>query len=264
MQFHDSNRAAWNQAAQAYRRASAKTVETLRRGDHSLEAVELPHLKNLKDWCTKAIHLQCAGGEDTLSLLNLGAHEVVGIDFSEEMIAIAQETGAQLGARATWVVSDVLSVPASLNGTADLVYTGRGAIYWLHDIKAWARTVARLLRSGGMLYLFEGHPLTYLFRVDATALQVDPEFPGYFAETAVASDGWTPEYIGALAEGEVPTKKYERVWPVTTVITALMAEGLVLETFLEHPDAYWAEFPKMPDKERVRIPNTYSLVMRKH
>ena len=41
---------------------------------------------------------------------------------------------AATGAPARWVEADVLDVPHDLDGTGDLVYTGRGAIIWLQDL----------------------------------------------------------------------------------------------------------------------------------
>src|SRR5205085_10557739 len=111
----------------------------------------------------RAIHLQCAGGRDTLSLLNLGAHEVVGIDISDEMLACARAKSAALGSPAQWVQCDVLDTPHTLDGSADLVYTGRGALCWMMDLPAWAGVVARLLKPGGRLYVFEGHPLAWVW-----------------------------------------------------------------------------------------------------
>ena len=46
---------------------------------------------------------------------------------------------------ATWVEADVLDVPHELDGTADLLYTGRGAIIWLQDLDRWAAVLRRLL-----------------------------------------------------------------------------------------------------------------------
>ena len=60
-----------------------------------------------------------------LFLLNLGARNITGIDISEEMINIAQEIPGQLNAWVDWVCCDILDTLARLNGTADLVYTGR-------------------------------------------------------------------------------------------------------------------------------------------
>ena len=76
-------------------------------------------------WCKRAIHLQCAGGRETLSLWNQGAAEVIGVDISDTMIACAQAKSDRLRAPATWYCCDILDTPSVLNRTADLVYTGR-------------------------------------------------------------------------------------------------------------------------------------------
>ena len=52
---------------------------------------ELRFLKDLEKWCYTAIHLQCAAGHDTLSLLNLGAHRVIGVDISDKMIELVRK-----------------------------------------------------------------------------------------------------------------------------------------------------------------------------
>jgi SAM-dependent methyltransferase len=250
--YHASNRRAWNQAAVAYRRTRPQTVEFLRKGGI------------LKAWCETAIHLQCAAGEDTLSLLNLGAPRVVGIDISEDMIDAARATSAELGASATWICCDVLDAPADLNASADLVYTGRGAVIWLHDLAGWAATIARLLKPGGRFYMFEGHPVTYFFDAAAQELRLDPEFEGYLSGKVYATKGWTADYVGDLGiPNHELADKFERAWPVSDVIDALLRQGLALVRFLEHPDAYWPEFPNLPDTERARFPNTYSVLMRK-
>jgi SAM-dependent methyltransferase len=261
---HASNRRAWNQAAIAYRRSRPQTVEFLRKGGVSMCPPEMPFLADLRSWCETAIHLQCAGGQDTLSLLNLGARKVVGIDLSEDMIEVARATSTELGAPATWICCDVLDAPAELNGTADLVYTGRGAVIWVHDLGGWAATVARLLKPGGRFYMYEGHPVTYFFDMTTSDLRLDPEFEGYFSGKVHASKGWTADYVGdvGISDDEMATK-FERAWPISEVIDALLQQGLQLVRFLEHPDAYWPEFPNLPDAERTRFPNTYSVFMRK-
>src|SRR4029078_5305346 len=91
------------------------------------------------------IHLQCAAGRDTLSLWNAGATEVIGLDISPRMLALATRLAAATEAAARWIEADVLDAPVELDGTGDLVYTGRGSIIWLHDLDAWAAGIARLL-----------------------------------------------------------------------------------------------------------------------
>jgi hypothetical protein len=55
-------------------------------------------------------------------------------------------------------VGSVIGGLISLNGTADLVYTGKGALPWVMDLERWAAVIERLLKPGGRLFVFEGAP----------------------------------------------------------------------------------------------------------
>ena len=128
-------------------KAGSKTAilaALLRAGGSNLLAPEQRFLSDLGNWCRRAVHLQCSGGLDTLSLWRQGAQEVIGIDISERMVASAQRKSIALGAPATWYCCDVLEIPHALDETADLVYTGRGALCWMMDIEAWSRVQRRV------------------------------------------------------------------------------------------------------------------------
>lgn len=261
---HQDNRRAWNEGAAWYTAANEARAADLRAGKSNLHPVErrnLARLGPLSDWCHRAIHLQCASGYDTLSLLLEGAHEVVGVDISDVHIENARWTSAQVGLSATWFCCDVLETPHDLDGTADLVYTGRGAINWLHDLNGWADVVARLLRPGGVLSLLEDHPVTWLFSQDTPTLT--PSGNTYFAY-AEWSKGWPDSYIGALG---VPTEqqaaKHERLWTLADVFGALTGAGLSVTYLGEHPEGYWVAFPKLSAEEKAKIPMTFSVIARK-
>ena len=93
------------------------------------------------------------------------------------------------------------TTPAELDGTADLVYTGRGSLIWLGDLDAWAAVIARLLSPTGRFVLFEGHPVEWLFDADADGHWVATDYD-YFGG-AEASRGWAPEYIDRLSIADV-------------------------------------------------------------
>ena len=61
------------------------------------------------------------------------------------MLALAERLSATVGAPARWIEADVLDTPHALDGTADLLYTGRGSLMWLQDLDAWAAVLHRLL-----------------------------------------------------------------------------------------------------------------------
>jgi len=121
--MHRANRAAWDEAAERYERWLPEAIDLIRAGGSNLFPVEEELIGDLRGRCRRAIHLQCAGGRDTLSLWNLGADEVIGIDFSPRMLDLARMLGDATDAPARWILADVLYVPAALDGTADLVYT---------------------------------------------------------------------------------------------------------------------------------------------
>lgn len=261
-EMHQSNRAAWNEAAAHYADGFEAAVTLLRAGGTNFQPPEYPYLSGLADWCRRAIHLQCAGGTDTLSLWNLGAKEVIGVDISDDMIAIARRKSAALNATATWHCCDILDTPHELDSTADLVYTGRGALNWLHDMDGWTAVVSRLLAPGGRLYVFEGHPISWIWDPEASELRLDPMYGDYFHTAAQGNQGWGPTYVGELSQPkEKLSKKYESQKTSGQIINPLVSAGLRLGKLDEHPNEYWDAFPHLPEAIKSKLPNTFSLLM---
>jgi SAM-dependent methyltransferase len=258
---HEANRASWNEGAVWYTDRIEEDIEFLRSGKSSVHPIERRNLGDLSPWCNRAIHLQCASGRDTLSLLAEGAREVVGVDISDRHIANATRTSDALGAPAQWFRCDVLDTPHELDGTADLVYTGRGAICWLHDMDAWAAVIHRLLKPGGVVHLYDDHPISWLFDINAETLIFSGN--SYF-DHAESSKGWPAVYIGELA---IPlaeqTRKYERSWNISTMFMALHNAGLAVELFGEYPDRYWQAFDKLKPELEGKIPLSFAMMARK-
>lgn len=259
--IHAANRQAWDEAAERYERWLEEAIQLIRSGGTNLLPPELELIGDLHGVCRRAIHLQCAGGRDTLSLWNLGADEVVGIDFSPRMLELARRLTEATGAPARWILADVLDAPHELDGTADLLYTGRGALIWLADLDAWAAVLARLLAPDGRLVLFEGHPVEWLFDVDADGHWVATDYD-YFGGTE-ASKGWAPEYIDRLSIDEPDQAwKFARSWTLGEILTALLGAGLRLERVTEHPTDWWGGHTDARPEERTRIPLSFSVLAR--
>ena len=258
---HEANRVAWNEGAAQYTAEIEETITFLAAGGSNLHPVERANLGDLAAWCRTAIHLQCASGRDTLSLWNEGVPQVVGVDISDVHIANARRISEALSAPATWYRCDILDTPHELDGTADLVYTGRGALGWLHDLDGWAAVIARLLKPGGILSVFDDHPVTWLFEPETETLVATG--CDYFAHSD-SSQGWPSTYIGDL---DVPVaeqaRKYERLWPLSAIFRSLRRAGLVVECFGEHRDEYWDGFPKLRPALKAAIPMTFSMIARR-
>src|SRR6266540_990946 len=98
--MHAATRAAWDEAAGRYEGWLTEAIELVRSGGTNLFGAEIELIGDLHGRCRRAIHLQCAGGRDTLSLWNLGADEVVGVDFRPRMLELAERLTAATGAPA--------------------------------------------------------------------------------------------------------------------------------------------------------------------
>ena len=261
---HQQTGAAWDVTSAIYARDEEADIALLRSGGSALLAPELRFLSDLGTWCKRAIHLQCAGGTDTLSLWNMGAGEVVGVDISEKMVAVGRRKSSARGAPARWVCCDVLDTPHDLDGSADLVYTGKGALPWMMDIRAWAEVAARLLKPGGLIYVFEGHPLDWVWDMQAKTYQPSALTGGYFSGEVVTDRGW-PMFSDAILEH--PAKEqlhvHERQWTLGQIMNSLAEAGLRLKHFEEHPDLFWNQFPNLAPELHGLLPHTFSLLMRK-
>ena len=262
--LHQETGKAWDATARLYEEAVAADIKFLRAGGNSLLAPERRVLSDLETWCDRAIHLQCAGGKDTLSLLAQGAKEVVGIDISERMIASAKTKSDSLAAKAAWYCCDILDVPQSLDATADLVYTGRGALPWMMDLQAWADVVHRLLKPGGKIFVFEGHPLDWVWDTNASDIRFHPRRNNYFDEKMEGGERWPAPFLARQADIELShVPIHERQWTLGQVINSLLGVGLQLRHFDEYPAPFWGHFPNIPEEILFRLPHTFSILAEK-
>ncbi len=219
------------------------------------------------------LHLQCHFGLDTLSWARLGARAVTGVDFSEPAVVFANELATEtgLGDRARFVVSDVYDLPGPLEGrTFDIVYTGRGALCWLPDLKPWAASVASFVKPGGIFYIHEGHPLMW-------AIADEQRTPNDFH---IGFDYWGSETLSFPVQGSYADlqaevdAEVEHSWlhSLGEIVTLLAGEGLRIE-FLDEKrvvdwpvefltqldDGHWG----FPPGQKESIPLMYSMRARK-
>jgi SAM-dependent methyltransferase len=186
------------------------------------------------------LHLQCHFGIDTLSFARLGA-SVTGADLSSAGIALARTLALDLGfPDARFVQSNLYDLPANLDGEFDIVYTSRGAIGWLPDIRAWARVVANFLAPGGTFFITEIHPIAQVFEDEGVA-------PG---ELRLAYPYWEhPNPISFEVKGsyanptaDVGEGVMEHGWDhgLGEIVTALIDAGLRIDSLVEHPFLGWS------------------------
>lgn len=191
------------------------------------EPVTLPAIvqRTLGDLTEKRVlHLQCATGEATAALAELGA-VATGVDPREEALEAARERWPSI----LWVQGEAQALPAELRrGRFDLVYSGEGVIGRLADLDGWARGVAAALRARGELLVFDDHPV------------------------ADCVDGllrWRDTYFREPDD--------ERLWRIGQIVSALARAGLATAALEEYPGG------TSRLRHDRRIPGTFLLYARR-
>jgi SAM-dependent methyltransferase len=140
----DRNRQAWDEA---HRR---RAEEPGQRGIPKEVRELLPEIEG-----KHVLHLQSGTGESTAELVAAGAL-VSAVDISAEAIDAARARAPDVA----YLHADVHDLPIELRrGRFDLVFTG-GSLHWLRDLDAWAGGAATALKPGGLLVLYDSHPVT--------------------------------------------------------------------------------------------------------
>jgi SAM-dependent methyltransferase len=241
------NRTAWEKASEKYVNEHDELLDQARNSS-SLVACELELLRPLLASAPSVVHLQSGNGLDDIALVGEGARSVVGVDFSAVAATAAQRRADELGVACRYVVAELPGAPLR-DGCADLVYTGKGALIWLPDLRAWAADVARLLRPGGHLFVHEAHPMVPLWTWDVDEPRIRPD-RGYFERSHVNDTypaNGAVEWQATLAE----------------IITAVLGAGLELRHVAEHPEPFWRWGDLDAAAWRGRLPNTFTLLARK-
>jgi SAM-dependent methyltransferase len=206
------------------------------------------------------LHLQCHFGQDSLSWARLGA-QVTGADFSEPAITLARALSDELKLKARFVCANLYDLPQVLDGQFDIVYTSGGVLSWLPDLKRWGQVIAHFLKSGGIFYVHDIHPLALIFEQEQGELRI--RYP-YFA----TPDPLRFEVRGSYADVNADYEGVEYNWvhSLSDVVSRLLAAGLRLEFLHEFPYSFYQQFSLlvqdnagqwvMPDHN---IPLTFSL-----
>jgi len=156
-----ANEALWNAWTGVHASGDFYDLDGFRAGGVRLRPYEVELIGDVTG--KTLLHLQCHFGIDTLSWARLGA-TVTGADFSPDAMELARSLAVDLGfPDARFVRANLYELPEALDGTFDVVYTSRGVLGWLPDIRGWARVVAYFLAPGGTFFITEAHPVVQVF-----------------------------------------------------------------------------------------------------
>ena len=254
-EWAEENRVSWNAATRRHNSHKGNQAAFLREGGSTLFPEEVELLGDVQG--KNLLHLQCNGGQDTLSIAaGLGA-SVTGVDISDEAISFAQRLSQESGISGAFIRSDIYAWLKTNNQLFDIVFASYGAIIWLQDLHAWGMGIAAALQPGGRFVLVEFHPM--LGVLDGALSGDWSEAGDYMGGAHYGYDQGVGDYVaeqgGALTANEVlieasepfanPNPCHEFYWGLADVVSALLDAGLSLTALREYP--YSNGFAPYPD-----------------
>ncbi|MGH1481604.1 MAG: class I SAM-dependent methyltransferase [Geminicoccales bacterium] len=261
--YIEANRQGWNAAAH-HHKASAR-YETI------LEGFKQPGYSCLDDILTERLlklgvagkdvaQLCCNDGCELLSVKNLGAARCVGFDQAGGFLEQARAFQAAAGVECDFVETDIHEIERSYDASFDITLITIGVFGWMPDVKRFVGVASRLLRPGGVVCIYEQHPIVNM--MEPYEVPGDPTklVHSYFKETPFEDEE------GFMYDGSASWKGPKKYWFVHTladIMTALLDEGLAIEAFEEYPhNISSAEFNIYNDQE-AQLPQSYMLGARK-
>jgi len=242
-----ANRSAWEAASQKHVREYDELLAEAATGS-SLTDAERDLLREILGRSPAVVHLQSGNGLDDVALVRAGAKSVLGVDYSEVATGAAQRRAGALGVACRYVVGLIPPVPLA-DAAADLVYTGKGALIWMPDLARWADEVARLLRPGGHLFVYEAHPAVVLWSWDEDQARVRAD-RDYFGRSHV-NDTFP---AGGAVEWQ---------WTLGDVVTAVVSAGMEIVFLGEYPEPFWRPDGASAAAWDGRLPNSFALLARR-
>ncbi len=253
--LHQQNRLSWNEATKAHNSHKADQAKFFREGGQKLYLAEIELLGDLRG--KSVLHLQCNAGQDTLSIKQLGAAVVTGVDISDEAIDFATKLSADCGLEATFHRADIydwLVEAARRDERYDIVFCSYGAIIWLSDLVTWAKGISALLKPGGRFVTVEFHPIEMMFDEElrhrypystsgGAPITWDDGINDYVGEAGPRDSpyGW----LDGAQNFTNPQVAHEFHWGTAEIITALLDAGLVIESFHEYNYATFKMYHQM-------------------
>ena len=242
--FLEKNRYYWNELVAIHSASSYYDIEGFRQGKSSLLAVEKEELGDIAG--KSLLHLQCHIGLDTLSLVRDKKVKAVGVDFSDTAINFSQRLADELKIPASFICSEISSLPKMLDEKFDIIFSSYGVLMWLNDIEEWARIINNFLKIGGFFYLVDEHPFASVFSGDKNNNYLKLYAPYRSSKYPYVTDN-KYSYIG---EGKSLKQQVQYKWghSFSEIINVFINEGLKLEFIHEFHKSFYNMLPGMEKK----------------
>jgi SAM-dependent methyltransferase len=178
--------------------------------------------------------LPCNNGRELLSLMKFGAKKAVGFDISDNAINEAKNLAKLSNINADFFRINILDINDDYNNMFDFIYISEGSLQWFPDLDNYFGIIAKLLKAGGDLLIYEMHPFAYLLeqmRFDENIKTVSlNELLPYFEKGPYNYDEGL-DYVG-----EIKYKAQKCYWfmhTISDIINGMIKNGIEIIEFNE-------------------------------
>ena len=259
-QISTANRAAWEQAAPIHHKHNqARLIESYSNpGFTDLDAVETERLEALGIAGKDVAQVCCNNGRELLSVKNMGAARCVGFDGAQGFIDQGRELAAVAGLGVEFVCTDIYDIDDEYAASFDVVTITIGVLGWMPDLDGFFAVVAKLIRPGGALFIYEHHPILEMIEPGEAGAPIAWELSYFTKEPYVDTGGL--DYFGSEEYDAKPATSFSHT--MAEVIMAGIDNGLAVEHFEEFPHHISCTWWNVEASD-IGLPMCYTLILRK-
>lgn len=231
--YNQLSREAWNEAAPIHWKVTEKLLGEItdisRRDIHDVQIAELDRI-GIQG--AAVAQLNCNNGRELITMKRLGAGRCVGFDISDEFVAQARQLNEAAGLDCEFVSTNVYDIGENYAGQFDVVVVTAGALCFMPDLPRYFRIARSMLKPGGVLTIYEAHPLTRMFLKDRDRKGEPLRFVRSYFESQPVLHTSGLDYQGGTTYDAKPIYYFQ--YKLSDVLRAFTQAGFAIDSFEEH------------------------------
>ncbi|MFD1990030.1 class I SAM-dependent methyltransferase [Paenibacillus nicotianae] len=253
--YTEANRRSWNQVAARHHQGKEERKQLFKNSGHSvLDDTITAKLQAYGLSGKRVAQLCCNDGTETMSLKNLGAAACTGFDISDYAIEEARKLATACDIDCEFVQTDIYDIPETYNESFDLVYISAGSLIWFPDLSLFFQTVSRLLKSNGVVLIYDIHPVLFMLDENDKDHPLEMKFSYFIDEPRTYNDGL--DYINKETyEGET---YYVFDPTLSQILNCVLENQLIIRSFDEYNHDISSLYDHLRD-QTINLPQSYIL-----
>jgi ubiquinone/menaquinone biosynthesis C-methylase UbiE len=256
-EYSIANRIHWNEVASVHQKKYVNNLIHLIADENftTFDFVEKKLFQQIKLSGKSVAQINCNNARELISVKRAGASRCVGFDISDEFIKQGEALKQAAGVDIELVCTDIYELGDHYDNQFDLLYITIGVLGWLPDLETFFAILARLLKSGGQIFMYEVHPVLELFEEDSGGTIKNDYFNKKPCFEEEFSDYFDTETV-------IKSPSYWFHHPLSEILGGLIAHGFNITHFDEYAHDISNRAAFLSEQES-RPPMCFSLIASK-